>query len=76
MDTSLHTMKNLFLQLGLDNTEASIEHFISHHQLRGNERLEQASFWTAAQSAFIEECLTDDSDWVEVVDHLNAQLQK
>ncbi|OUR71880.1 hypothetical protein A9Q78_08690 [Methylophaga sp. 41_12_T18] len=76
MDTSLHTMENLFLQLGLDNSEASIDNFISHHQLNGNERLEQAPFWTAAQAAFIQECLAEDSDWVEVVDHLNAQLQK
>ncbi|MBL4638486.1 MAG: DUF2789 domain-containing protein [Proteobacteria bacterium] len=74
MDTSMHTMENLFLQLGLSNTETDIDEFIATHHIQANESIAQAHFWTAAQAAFIQECLTEDSDWAEVVDHLNAQL--
>ena len=74
MDTSMHTMGNLFLQLGMSNTETDIDAFIATHHVPANESLAQAHFWTAAQAEFIQECLTEDSDWAEVVDHLNAQL--
>ncbi len=74
MDTSLHTMANLFLQLGLNNDEQAISDFIRHHQLFDNEPLQYAHFWTPAQAAFIEECVVEDSDWAEVVDQLNVQL--
>jgi|TARA_R110000851_G_scaffold85373_1_gene185657 hypothetical protein len=76
MDTSLHTMENLFSQLGLDNSEKAIENFINQHELPENVKLENAYFWSPAQSAFIKECLVDDSDWAEVVDQLNVQLRK
>ncbi|WP_417549823.1 DUF2789 domain-containing protein [Methylophaga sp.] len=76
MDTSVHTMENLFLQLGLDNSEEAIEQFIKEHDLPENVKLENAYFWSPAQSAFIKECLTQDSDWAEVVDQLNVQLRQ
>jgi len=74
MDTSLHTMPNLFQQLGLSNDEQAINDFVRSHQLPNNVLIQHAGFWSAAQTAFIEECLDDDSDWAEVVDQLNAQL--
>jgi hypothetical protein len=74
MDTSLHTLPNLFLQLGLKNDEHSMSDFIRHNQLFDNEPLQNAHIWTPAQAAFIEECLAEDSDWAEVVDQLNVQL--
>ena len=74
MDTSLHTMPNLFLQLGLANDEQAIADFIRYNQLFDNEPLQNAHIWTPAQAAFIEECLAEDSDWAEVVDQLNMQL--
>ena len=74
MDTSMHTMENLFLQLGLSNTETDIDEFIATHHIHANESIVQAHFWTAVQAEFIQECLTEDSDWAEVVDHLNTQL--
>lgn len=76
MDMSEHTMENLFQQLGLDNSEQAIEHFIQQHELPENIRLENAPFWSPAQSAFLKECLAADSDWAEVVDQLNVQLRE
>ncbi len=76
METTFHSLENLFLQLGLNNEPAAIESFINQNKLGSEERLEEAVFWTPAQAAFIEECLSDDSDWAEVVDQLNALLHE
>ncbi len=75
MDSQFHTMENLFLQLGLDNDPLAIRRFVDIHRLHEHETIENAPFWTPAQAAFISECLSDDSDWAEVVDQLNAQLR-
>lgn len=76
MDTSMHTLENLFLQLGLDNSDHAIAEFISQHKLDKETRLDQASFWSTSQAQFIKECLDLDSDWAEVVDQLNVQLHE
>jgi len=76
MDTSMHTMGNLFLQLGLNDSEDAISKFISVHRLAKDTALEQASFWSTSQAQFIKECLDYDSDWAEVVDQLNVQLHE
>lgn len=76
MDTSDHNMSTLFAQLGLPNSERDIESFISSHRdLRKTEELAEASFWNAAQAAFLREAIADDSDWAEVVDQLDARLR-
>lgn len=75
MDPDFHNMQNLFHQLGLPDDEASIEDFIARHQLDEGQKIEAAPFWSDAQAAFIAECLSDDSDWAEVVDQLNVQLR-
>ncbi|EEF79238.1 DUF2789 domain-containing protein [Methylophaga thiooxydans] len=74
MESSFHSLENLFLQLGLDNSNASIDAFVQKNKLAHDEKLQDASFWTSAQSAFIQECLSEDSDWAEVVDQLNLML--
>jgi len=76
METTFHSLENLFRQLGLDNDPAAIDAFIRENKLEADEALEDAPFWTPAQSAFIQECLTDDSDWAEVVDQLNVLLHE
>lgn len=74
MDSPFHSLENLFLQLGMDNSPDSIDAFIKQNRLKATQALEDASFWTTAQSAFIRECLNEDSDWAEVVDQLNVML--
>lgn len=76
MEATFHSLENLFLQLGLDNESAAIDAFINKNKLAHDQALEEASFWTPAQSAFIQECLSNDSDWAEVVDQLNALLHE
>ena len=76
MDTSAHTINSLFSQLGLPDDSAGVDAFIQrHHPLPREMPLAEAPFWTAAQRHFIEEAFIEDSDWVEVVDELDARLR-
>ncbi len=76
MEATFHSLENLFLQLGLDNDPAAIDAFIRENKLKQDEALVDAPFWTTSQAAFIEECLSDDSDWAEVADQLNVLLHE
>lgn len=76
MDTDSHTLASLFDQLGLSSEEEAINHFlVSHSPLDSTVSLTNAPFWTAGQRAFLEESLSDDSDWAELVDQLDALLR-
>ncbi len=75
MDTSNHTMAALFAQLGLPSSEAAIEHFMQKNHLPPEISLENAAFWNVGQAQFIREAISEDADWAEVVDHLDAQLR-
>jgi len=74
MDSPFHSFENLFLQLGLGTSPEAIEGFIREHKLPSDTPLAEAPFWSDTQAAFIRESLSEDSDWAEVVDQLNAQL--
>ncbi len=76
MDTSPHTMHNLFEQLGLPSTDQAVDQFIRTHRLFSQDiRLDQATFWTDTQAQFLREAFADDSDWCEVVDELDSRLR-
>ncbi len=75
MEPPLHSIRNLFAQLGLPTDQASIDEFIvTHSPLPDNMRLSDAPFWTPAQATFLREEILEDADWAEVVDQLNASL--
>ncbi|MDP1540021.1 MAG: DUF2789 domain-containing protein [Moraxellaceae bacterium] len=76
MDTNLHTFSELFDQLGLPSDADSIERFIEKHRpLPDDIFLVNASFWSTGQRDFLREVMVQDSDWVGLVDQLNAQLR-
>ncbi|MDZ4297929.1 MAG: DUF2789 domain-containing protein [Moraxellaceae bacterium] len=76
MDTNLHTFSELFDQLGLPSDADSIERFIGKHRpLPDDIFLVNAPFWSAGQRNFLREVMVQDSDWVGLVDQLNAQLR-
>ncbi|EXJ12767.1 MULTISPECIES: DUF2789 domain-containing protein [Nitrincola] len=76
MDTSKHTMKALFQQLGLPASDTEIQTFVRNHKLfSASVKLEDATFWTEAQASFLKDALMDDSDWAEIVDELNNLLR-
>lgn len=77
MDTSNHyNMQTLFEQLGLPAQISQIDDFINAHTLSDQQTIAQASFWNASQAGFIQEALAQDSDWTELVEHLDVQLRK
>lgn len=76
MDTSdHHQMYTLFEQLGLSSGAEQIKQFIDTHSLAQGEHIQDAKFWTAAQASFLREAIQDDSDWAELVDHLDVTLR-
>ena len=77
MEASLHTLNNLFAQLGLPSNDDEIENFIrTHSHLAGYLTLAEAPWWTPSQAAFLREEILKDADWAEVIDQLNARLHK
>lgn len=75
METSRHTMSNLFAQLGLASEPLAIDAFIAAHRpLAGDLALYRAPFWSASQRAFLKEEIIEDADWAGVIDELNSRL--
>lgn len=76
MDKTFHRFSELFTQLGLSSSGPGIEAFLRRHSpLAGDIALADAAFWTPAQAAFLREEWSEDADWAEVVDQLNAALR-
>lgn len=76
MELPLHTMSNLFAQLGLPSDESAIDRFIATHApLPETVALASAPFWTQSQATFLREEISEDADWAEVVDQLNLRLR-
>jgi hypothetical protein len=76
MQSQLHTMNNLFAQLGLPSEAAAIENFIAAHRpLENGVALYRAPFWSSAQRAFLKEEIIEDADWSAVIDELNGRLR-
>lgn len=75
MERPVHSMSNLFAQLGQPCDEQAIALFIeTNRPLANGLQLHEAAFWNAAQAAFLHEALVDDADWAEIADVLNAEL--
>lgn len=76
MDQSVHTLSELFKQLGLPDDSDSIEAFIAAHRpIPESIRLPDADFWTESQRHFLAEEWEEDADWAELVDTLNNRLR-
>jgi hypothetical protein len=76
MESSTHSLRDLFEQLGLPAGVADIERFVAMHRpLAAGIDLADAPFWTVAQAQLLREEAEDDADWAEVVDQLNLLLR-
>ncbi|WP_172204322.1 DUF2789 domain-containing protein [Niveibacterium sp. COAC-50] len=77
MESHIHSMANLFSQLGLPAEPADIERFISASRpIGGGLTVECAPFWSEAQRVFLKEQIILDADWAGVIDELNSRLSK
>lgn len=76
MNATLHSMSNLFSQLGLPSEPNAIEDFIAAHRpLSDDIALYRAPFWSASQRNFLKEEIIEDADWAGVIDELNGRLR-
>ncbi|MFT4171388.1 MAG: DUF2789 domain-containing protein [Rhodocyclaceae bacterium] len=76
MEAPLHTLNNLFAQLGLPDDAASIDAFIlAHRPVPTTISLFDAPCWTPAQADLLRQQIMLDADWAEVVDQLNVRLR-
>ena len=76
MQAQLHSMSNLFAQLGLPADETAIEKFIATNRpLENGTALYRAPFWNASQRTFLKEEIIEDADWAAVIDELNGRLR-
>ena len=76
MSNAVPRMTNLFLQLGLDASEAGIADFIRTHQLPADMALADAPCWNAAQRQFLIEQVRADAAWAIVVDQLSESMHE
>jgi hypothetical protein len=77
MEGNLHSMTNLFNQLGLPSEPADIEAFIvAHRPLADGLKLHEAPFWTTSQASLLREQVLNDADWVGVIDQLDSGLRE
>lgn len=76
MRNAVPRMTNLFLQLGLDASEAAIADFIRTHQLPADMSLADAPYWNDAQRQFLVEQVKADAAWAIIVDQLSESLHE
>lgn len=77
MEYVFHDFTNLFAQLGLPNDPESIQQFLrTHSPIPAGTRIEDASFWTPAQAAWLKEDIAQDGDWAIVADRLSAVMRR
>jgi len=77
MEGNLHSMTNLFNQLGLPSEPADIEAFIvAHRPLAEGLKLHEAPFWTTSQASLLREQVLEDADWVGIIDQLDSRLRQ
>jgi hypothetical protein len=73
------SMTLLFEQLGLEPTPEAIQAFITTHRFRPggfDGPIQEAPFWTPAQSELLGQALADDSEWSGLVDRLDSGLRQ
>ena len=76
MESPVHPLSALFAQLGLEYDSVSIEQFIeTHRPLAPEVKLADAAFWNESQRQLLRESVSNDADWAEVVDELDALLR-
>lgn len=76
MESPIHSLKQLFDQLGLDSEESAIRQFAKNNQLESAIALEDAQVWKPWQIDFLRDARAQDADWSEPVDELDALLHR
>jgi len=75
MESHLHSMTDLFAQLGLPSSPEAIQTFVEAYGPLAVP-LADAPFWTPAQAAFLRDQVEQDADWADVIDRLATGLRQ
>ena len=77
MEATLHSMTQLFSQLGLPSRPEDIQAFMdAKRPLPPHLPLPEAPFWTPSQAGFLRDQVQDDADWAGIVDQLDSGLRQ
>ncbi len=77
MHGHVHTMSDLFKQLGLPADPSSIAAFIARHEGACRQSaLHQAPIWSDSQRAFLQEAIALDADWAQPAEALTSLLSQ
>lgn len=75
METTDHSLSDLFKQLGLPHEPDAVARFITQNQGACRHcSLLEAPIWTPSQLAFLSEAIAQDADWAGVAERLQADL--
>ncbi len=75
MEPGIHTLSDLFAQLGLPSDEASIRTFIATHAPSAAQcSLADVAVWSPAQAKFLREAIAADADWAIPAEQLSQAL--
>jgi hypothetical protein len=77
MQSHVHTMTDLFLQLGLPADAPAIATFIEKHAGACQTcTLPYAKIWNDSQRDFLKEAIAEDSDWAMPAERLTSLLSE
>lgn len=77
MQSSAHTLNELFDQLGLPSGDQDIDRFIERHKPVGATRaLSDMDFFTEAQKQFLRDATKNDADWMDATGKLGDLLRQ
>ncbi len=76
MRGNVHTLSDLFKQLGLPSDPQSIADFIARHEGACRDcALPHAPIWTESQKNFLCEAIAEDADWALPAETLSSLLR-
>ncbi|NTS77692.1 DUF2789 family protein [Catenovulum sp. SM1970] len=75
METKIYEIVDLFAQLGLEDNPNAINQSQSNYHGKDKHLLEEAEFWTQAQTHFITEALSSNADCTQAIDRLKRNLK-
>lgn len=76
MRHTTHSLPCLFSKLGIDSSRGNIEKFIDENcGLPADIALAEAACWNESQAEFLKYIITNESEWSEVVQHLDMLLR-
>ena len=77
MEQPIHSIGDLFTQLGLSAASVDIDAFIDLHKpIDRRQKIHELPFFNRSQQQFLLEAIEEDADWAEVIGTLDTLLRQ